>query len=769
MAVSERAAKANLVFPVGSKLSPDSPANLRDARFQRTFQALLAISEPSPSTEAFLSRCVEQMSKAYGSRYAFVGMVQNLSKRSHIETISCFANGEVSPNMTYPLCGSPCHDVLEKGELYIPAELALQYPDDDLLHEMQLESYYGSVLKDSKGNAIGLVVICHTEPLDLDDWNYPLLRLFAERISHELERALFEQELRLSSSVFQNSHDVTLIVRNDWHIIKANDAFESVIGWSEDEAQGQHVFMLRSDRHNDEFYRNLTIQLLKTGFWSGELWIKPKDGKIIPVEGTIKGVVDPATGENKHYIMIFSDISERKYAQERIHRLAYYDAGTDLPNRTHFQEELKATLSQQRDKGARFSVMFMDLDGFKAVNDRMGHAAGDILLRQVADRLRGLLSDDVFAARLGGDEFAILFKGIEGLEKTVVNVNDIVASSEEIATRIISAIGHSYEIEGESVSISASIGIALYPDHGTDSKALLRNADLATYFAKAEGRNRLEFFHGALCEKAENEAALMTLMNRGLKQDQFFMVYQSQHSANDGSMVGAEALMRWRLDGDTFISPGQFIPVAEETGQICELGRLALSSVFRQLVEWENVEDAPNRVSVNLSGRQLMSSLFLPGLEHIIAETGVDPSRVELEITETWLMEDPDHSAYTLKCLKNLGFSLSIDDFGVAYSSMNYLRHFPIDTIKIDQSFVRDIATDKSSVAIISAIIAMGHSLNIKVLAEGVERQDQLELLRRLGCDKIQGYFFSKPVAPECLVPSVNNRSLIACDVGSYR
>lgn len=755
MTVEKRNAEAD---PVGAEAgigSLDNPATIKDEKFQRAFQALLAISEPSPSTEAFLARCVEQMSKAYGSRYAFIGMVQDLSKRSHIETISCFANGEITPNMIYPLCGSPCHEVLEKGELYVPSGLAPKYPDDDLLHEMELQSYYGSVLKDSKGNAIGLVVICHTEPLNLDDWNYPLLRLFAERISHELERTLIEQELRLSSSVFQNSHDITLIVRNDWHIIKANDAFESVVGWSEEEAQGQHVFLLRSDRHDDDFYRDLTIQLLKTGFWSGELWVKPKDGKIFPVEGTIKGVVDPSTGENKHYIMIFSDISERKYAQERINRLAYYDPGTDLPNRTHFQEKLKTTLSQRRGKDERFAVMFMDLDGFKAVNDRMGHAAGDILLRRVADRLRGLLRDDIFTARLGGDEFAILFKGT-GQD------DDIIAASEEIARNIISAIGHSYEIEGETVSISASIGIALYPDHGNDSKTLLRNADLATYFAKAEGRNRVELFHGALCEKAESEATLMTLMNRGLRQEQFFMVYQTQHSAGDGRIIGAEALMRWRLDGQTSISPGQFIPVAEETGQICELGRFAVGSVFRQLVKWEALDLAPPRISVNLSGRQLMSPVFLPGLEQMVAETGVDPSRVEFEITETWLMEDPDHSVYILNCLKNLGFSLSIDDFGVAYSSMNYLRHFPIDTIKIDQSFVRDIATDKSSVAIISAITAMGHNLGIKVLAEGVERQDQLELLRRLGCDEIQGYLFSRPVEAHLLVPEQGDSALIA-------
>lgn len=357
----------------------------------------------------------------------------------------------------------------------------------------------------------------------------------------------------------------------------------------------------------------------------------------------------------------------------------------------------------------------------------------------MADRLRTLPDRNIFAARLGGDEFGILVRHSD-------RNSNIVLTSDQIAHQIISAIGHPYEIEGEPVRISASIGVALYPDHGEESKSLLRNADLATYYAKSEGRNRVEFFHDALCEKADCEAALMALMHKGLKEDQFFMVYQSKHSANDERIVGAEALMRWRLEDGSMISPGQFIPVADETGQICELGQFALRSVFEQLVAWDGMEGAPERVSINLSGRQLMSPVFLCRLEALVRETGVNPKQVELEITETWLMEDPDHSARLLKALKKLGFSLSIDDFGVAYSSMNYLRHFPVDVIKIDQSFVRDVMTDKSLVAIISAIIAMGHSLGLKVLAEGVENRDQLDLLRTLGCDEIQGYYFSRPV-----------------------
>ncbi|MCV6575535.1 MAG: EAL domain-containing protein [Cohaesibacter sp.] len=734
-------------------LASDSPLLVKNDKFQRAFQALLAISAPSQTQDAFLRRCVEQISTAYGSRYAFIGMFQDMSSRSHIQTISCFADGQLTDNMVYPLCGSPCQQVLKRGELYVASGLMDQYPDDDLLIEMGLQSYYGSVLKDSKGEAIGLVVICDTEPMDLDDWNYPLLQLFADRISHELERSLIEQELRLSSSVFQNSHDIVLIVRNDWHIIKANRTFETMTGWTEEEARGQHIFLLRSDWEADDFYRQLTIELLKTGFWSGELLVKPKNGKVFPVDCTLKGVVDPATGENKHYIMIFSDISERKYAEQRIKRLAYYDTGTDLPNRTHFQDKLKQVLSAQRDQDARFALLFMDLDGFKAVNDRMGHASGDILLRMTADRLRTCTGGKAYAARLGGDEFAVV------LQPKSIDV-DVVAKSGEIARDILSSLAKPYEIEGETISISASVGIALYPEHGEDIKGLLRNADLATYHAKAQGRNRFEFFHDALCEKAENEATLMMLMNKGLKKDQFFMVYQSKHSARDGQMVGAEALLRWRLDGETVISPAQFIPIAEETGQICELGHFVLKSVFQQLSTWQSVEQAPDIVSINLSGRQLMAAGFMYDLENLLQVSGVDPKRIEFEITETWLMEDPAYSAKLLTRLKDLGFSLSIDDFGVAYSSMNYLRHFPIDTLKIDRSFIRDILSDKSATAIISAIIAMGHSLGLKVLAEGVETKEQLDLLSNLGCDEIQGYYFSKPIEAHRLVSKSTSNGL---------
>lgn len=714
---------------------------IKDEHLQHALMALSAISLPFVSQEEFYKTSVEQIAKAYRAQYAFIGLLKCQKSQSHIQTISGFGNGEHLPDFVYSLDGSPCQEVLQKNKIYVPTGLAEKYPDDKLLEEMGLDSYFGSVLKNQAGEPIGLVLISDSKPMKLDSWTLPLLDLFANRIAHEVERGQIDRQLRLTSSVYENSHDVVLILSEDWTIMKANKTLTSVTGWSEKEVSGQHLNQLQSKATHSPITKAIKASA-KNGLWSGELWLKRKNGQSFPADCTIKLVEQSQYLGEIHYIAILSDVSEKKYAQQQMHRLAYFDTGTDLPNRVYFQEQVNKTLNQSRKNKAEFAVMFIDLDSFKAINDRHGHPSGDLFLRKVANRMHSLVTKEIFCARIGGDEFAILYtpKGDEDL---------ICARSEDIAQKVLALINEPYFLEGDQISTSASIGIALYPAHGRDAKTLLRNADLATYFSKDQGKNRAEFFKQILCDKAENQATMGALLNKAISHDQFSLVFQSKHQVSDGAIIGAETLLRWQLDDESMVSPADFIPVAEENGQIYEIGSWVLKTTFEQIKVWQKTELTLPKIAINLSGRQILSSHFLPDLKALVSETHINPATIELEITETWLMEDPEQSAKLLQNLKAMGFSISIDDFGVAYSSMNYLRHFPIDIIKIDQSFIRDIDTEKSSAAIVSAIIAMGHSLGLTVLAEGVETRRQLKVLQDLGCDQCQGYLFSKPVAAD--------------------
>lgn len=724
-----------------ASIETDSP----DDRFEGALKALTAISAPSSSNEDFFDVCVEHMAKAYDARYAFICLFDDPETRTHIRTIATYEDGRHVPNITYPLLGSPCQEVLYSGKVFVANGLAARYPDDDLLVEQGLESYFGAALKDPNGESIGLLVVTDTKAMALDGWIFPLLDLFSDRISFELERARSDQQLRLSASVFQGCRDGILIMSPQWNVLSVNQSFESITGWTESEIFDQHVFVLRSDRENDAFFHEQTRHLLKTGAWEHELWIRHRAGRVFPADCSIKAVRDPLSGETSHYVMMLVDISEQKYAEQRIHRLAYFDPITELANRTHFQERLNQTLGERRNTQATFCVMLLDLDGFKAVNDRLGHAAGDQLLTIVAERLQTLPANEFFCARLGGDEFAILHLPDNRGSETGACPNSV-------AAEIVKLVSMPYDLSGQIATVTTSVGIASYPAHGDDAQSLIRNADLATYHAKARGRNRFEHFHYSLCEKAEKAAVLHSLLYDAVERKQFFMVYQSRHSADDGAIIGAEALIRWQLDDGTFVSPAQFIPIAEETGLVNSIGEWVLATVFGQVVEWERTGIEFGQVSINISGRQVLDPAFPAMLAGLVEETNLNPKRIELEITETWLMEDPQRSIALLSELKAMGFSLAIDDFGVAYSSMNYLRHFPVDILKIDRCFTRDINAEENSLKIISAIVAMGHSLGLKVLAEGVETEDQLVTLQTIGCDEYQGFFFSKPVVPGAFV-----------------
>ena len=708
-------------------------------RIHSAVAALAAASSPISKTDDFFQECTLNLATAYQTKYAFVGVFGD-STKTWIRALAVVANGSAAESFTYELAGTPCEDVLKTDHIFISRDVAAAYPQDEMLVEMGLESYFGASLVSSAGEVLGLVVVTDTRPMATDPWIHPVLGLFADRIALELERGQAEQELQLAASVFDSSHEGIMIFGPDWRIRKVNRAFSEITGWRGEDIVGKPASVLCSDRKGRARLKEIVADVRESGYWEGELWSRQKSGGLFPERRKVSAVRDPANGDVLHYVVIISDISEQKYAEQRINRLAHYDQTTDLPNRLLFNDKLNQTIAEARREEKQFALLTVDLDGFKVINDTRGHATGDRLLKAVSSRLQQLPQESYFSARIGGDEFAIL----------CFQVEDDNSHRESLNTRcreMVDLIGMPYVLDGEETVVTTSVGVAVYPENGDDAQTLLKHSGLAVLLAKKMGRGRFEYYRSDQCREAEQQIALTNLLRQAVTKNQFRLHFQSKHDVTNRSVVGYEALIRWQLDDGVIVSPGQFIPVAEETGLISAIGEWVMRAACEQTQEWRRKGFPFGRVSVNISGRQFTDRKFVDAIARILRETGASASDLELEITETWLMEDPERSAEVIASLRGMGFHLSIDDFGVAYSSMNYLKYFQVDTIKIDRSFTRDILTDNESRAIVAAIIAMGHHLGLNILAEGVETAGQLDCLADAGCDEAQGFFFSKPVA----------------------
>ncbi len=470
---------------------------------------------------------------------------------------------------------------------------------------------------------------------------------------------------------------------------------------------------------------------------------------------------------DRHSVLaIVRDVSDRKRAERRIYNLAYYDRLTGLPNRLLFSQQLDTEIEWAQQNEKPFAIIFVDLDHFKRINDTLGHSLGDELLKSVALRLQSCVrSADrlvpetldapnvVDLARLGGDEFVIILRG--------VGTEDIAAS---IAERIISSLSEPFNCSGHQFVVTPSIGVALYPHDGETRDDLLMNADSAMYKAKAAGRNNFKFYSETMKVKSLYRLDMENELRQAIEAESFELYYQPKVDIKSWTIVGAEALLRWQHPDRGWISPADFIPVAEETGLILPLGQWVLETACRQIKAWKNQRIPRITVSVNISSEQMYADDLAANVMRAVTTTGIEPGRLELEITESLLMRDTDNTIRALKALKSFGVSISIDDFGTGYSSLSYLTRFPIDVLKIDQSFVRDLNIDNDDAAICSAILAMARNLGLKVVAEGVETDDQLSFLRRHGCDQIQGYLFSKPLpAPE--FEKLLQSSKTSCDV----
>ncbi len=538
----------------------------------------------------------------------------------------------------------------------------------------------------------------------------------------------------MSAHVLANMREAVLITDANNTILSVNRAFTEITGYTPEEALGRNPSMLASGKHDQAFYQMLWQQLSLDGCWRGEIWDQRKNGEIYPKWAEIRAV-HSRDGTLTYYVAIFSDISARKSAEEQLNFLVFYDPLTRLPNRSMLRVRFEQAVAVAERGCTLLAVLFLDIDQFKSINDSLGHVAGDQLLQGVAERLKNCVRGSDIVGRLGGDEFVAVLNG----------VSDANAVS-QVAQKMLFHINETFCVETYELTTSASIGIAMFPSDGEDFDTLLKKADTAMYGAKDDGRNTCRFFTEHMNTSTVERLQMRNGLRSGLLRNEFLLHYQPQFELGNGRLIGAEALIRWNRPEHGSVSPAQFIPVAESSGLIVPIGEWVLREACRQNRAWQDAGYSPIKVAVNLSALQFRRGNLVTTVRSILDETGLLPEWLELELTESILLEDVDHVLEVIEALKRNQLTLSIDDFGTGYSSLAYLKRFAVDKLKIDQSFVRNLAVDKQDAAIIRSIIELGRGLNLRTIAEGVETDAQRLLLQAYGCNEAQGYLLGKPV-----------------------
>ena len=555
------------------------------------------------------------------------------------------------------------------------------------------------------------------------------------------ERARTETELRVAATAME-SQDGTVICDAEGVILRINQAFSRITGYSSDDAVGRKTNLLQSGRHDQTFYAAMWDSINTLGSWNGEIWNRRKNGEIYPEWLSITAVKG-ADGQVTHYVGTFSDATQRKKAEDQIKQLAFFDPLTGLPNRRLLTDRLNQVLAASTRNDREGALLFVDLDNFKTVNDTQGHEVGDMLLQEVARRLSSSFREADTVGRLGGDEFVVVLAGLSG------DPDEAAAQAEVVGEKILAALGQPYELAGNLFRCTPSIGITLFGDQRDSVDDLMKQADIAMYQAKAGGRNTLRFFDPGLQASIKARASLEAELRHGIHDDQILLYYQPQID-KDRNLVGAEALVRWRHPQRGLVTPAEFIPLAEETGLILSLGQLVLEAGCAQIVAWTSRPETSHiTLALNVSAKQFQQTDFVEQVVDALNRTGADPNKLKLELTESLLVENVEDIIEKMVALKTRGVSFSLDDFGTGYSSLSYLKRLPLDQLKIDQSFVRDILTDPNDAAIAKTIVALAQSLGLGVIAEGVETSEQQDFLARSGCHVYQGYFFSRPMPVE--------------------
>ncbi len=711
-------------------------ANMTECYAARDSLVELARGFSSEIGEAFMISLLQHLVKALHMDHAFICEYVD-DTRTRVRTVAICVDGKPADFIEFDLAGTPCEHVVNKGLQVYPQGVRQIFPLDHLADAMGVESYFGIPLRDSQGQVLGPMALMSRRPVSDIESVVSMLQVFASRAASELERKQVsearEEQVHFLQSLIDAIPNPIFFKDVQGRYLGCNETLKDTFGICREDLVGKTSFesckpeweeLCRQE--DDRVLRERTARAFETSLPLGDGRCRDMIIRKAPFftrDGALGGLVGTVV-----------DITEHKNAEQKIRKLAFYDTLTGLPNRILLTEEIAGLLAS---KNQQLGLLVLDLDQFKRINDTYGRMDGEEVLKEVAIRLQGCVRQEDTVARLGGDEFAVLLRGM-------VSRRD----AETVVHKVLDSLAKPFVIETRELVISACIGVALGPEDGEVADVLLKNGDIALHMAKEKGRNSFLFYHGDMEQKALDRIRLENNLRRALRDDEFSLVYQPQFELHSGRLVGLEALVRWNHPRRGLILPGEFISMAEETGLIMALGEWVLRAACSQNKAWQEGGHPPMRVAVNLSAHQLKHPEFVDAVQRILEDTGLDPQYLELELTESMLMENAAHTIAVLERLRRMGVHLAIDDFGTGYSSLCYLQSFPVNHLKIAGSFLESKGRNRETDAIVEGIIKMGSDLNLRVIAEGVETVEQMELLRALNCHEVQGYYFAKPMAP---------------------
>lgn len=687
--------------------------------------------------QEFLHRLTQMFAENFKMDCFLVGRLSEDSEK--INTLIVFDRNREVENVSYPLPGTPCETVCASREIQIYSKnLSRDFPLSFPFDFTAYESYCGIPLIDTRGNLLGLMAVLSRRPLSRQSSIEAMMRFFAARVAGELERLKTEEtlleQLRFSQTVLDAIPAPIFYKDEQGRYLGCNEAFEEFIGYPRKKIVGKTVFDV-APKDLAHVYQQADLDLLQRGgTQTYETAVVAADGECREVLFQ-KAVFSRKDGKTGGLVGTMLDITARKIAEREAEYLTHFDPLTNLPNQVLLIDRLNMEIANSYRQGKKLALLCIDLDHFKKVNNAFGHARGDEILQRFAKRMSAFLRENDTISRMGGDSFNLLIPDITHEGKVA-----------QIAKRLLEAIRQPFLIENHEVFLHASIGIAIYPNDGNRAETLLKHADLALSQAKEKGRDHHQFFADEMNFRAEERIVTECQLRKALDRAEFTLHYQPQVDSRTMKICGVEALVRWQHPTKGLLLPNHFITLAEETGLIVPLGQWVLKAACRQAKAWQEMGLPPFRIAVNLSPKQFQQTDLYENIRQILLETGLEPTCLDLEITESAVMTNIDHAIQILTRLKSLGICLSIDDFGTGYSSLNYLKSLPIDTLKIDRSFVMEIPKAEDDMAIVSAVISMAHNLNLKVLAEGVQSIAQRDFLLSNHCDELQGYLFGRPL-----------------------
>jgi diguanylate cyclase (GGDEF)-like protein/PAS domain S-box-containing protein len=726
----------DLAFGIGNVRAQKERQQIQSAALK------IATGVSAAAGSDFFEQLARNMAEALGADAAFVAKILPGSPRQ-VRTLAAVVDGDMLEGFDYFLAGTPCELLLHEPDFCIPGKAIELYPEDRQLSALGIQACVGQRLDGGGGQQLGMLFVLFRRVLRRTTLTSTTLKIFASRAATELERQESDGRLRQQAALLDQARDAIIVRGLDRRILFWNKGAERLYGWTAEEVLGRaQDELLNTDASQ---FHDGTEKVLAEGEWAGEVSQRRQNGSVLIVESRLTLMRDER-GAPLSILAINTDITERKAVEDEIQHLAFHDPLTQLPNRLLLLERLDQAMTVSTRTGHVGALLFLDLDHFKTLNDTLGHDMGDLLLQQVAERLQFCLRACDTVARLGGDEFVVMLEGLSG------HMEEAAAQARMLGEKILATFAPAFLLNDYEHFCTPSMGITLFDGHQDTVGELLKRADLAMYQAKASGRNALRFFDPEMQAVVDTRVELEADLRRGLQAQEFVLHFQPQVDA-DGRMTGAEALLRWHHPRRGLMMPGWFIALAEDTGQILPLGQWVLEAACLQLAEWGRSSDARHlEMAVNISARQFYHPDFVEQVLATVERTGANPRLLKLELTESLLLTDYEEIIGKMGALKARGISFSLDDFGTGYSSLAYLKRLPLNQLKIDQSFVRDILTDPNDAAIAKTIVALGQTLGLSVIAEGVETEEQLTFLAVNGCNAYQGYLFSPALSVPDLI-----------------